>query len=77
MGCYFTLSQIPYCPFGETLVPETNYICVVYVRRKKEENKVGEEATKITSEIEKEFALDIPPGSFEGETVLSLQVLFC
>lgn len=55
-------------------MPETNYACVVYIRQKKEESKVSDEGTKITSELEKEFALDIPAGSFEGETVLSLQV---
>lgn len=64
-----------YCPFEETLVPETNYVCVVYIRQRKEENTVSDEATKITSGIEKDFSLDIPPETFEEETILSLQVV--
>ena len=72
----FISFQTPYCPLIETLVPETSYVCVVYIRQKKEENKITDEGATVTSEIEKDFALEIPPGSFEGTTVLSLQVWF-
>lgn len=76
-GHSFVLSllQLPYCPFFETLVPETNYVCVVYIRQKKEENKISDAGGMVTSEMESEFALEIPAGSFEGETTLSLQVI--
>ena len=50
-------------------------MCVVYIRQKKEENKITDEGAKVSSEIEKDFALEIPPGSFEEDTLLSLQVL--
>lgn len=71
-----TLERIHYCLLETTLVPETTCICVVYLRQKKEDNKITitDQGTTITSEIEKNFTLDVPPGSFEAETVLSLTV---
>ena len=67
--------QKSFCPFVETLVPETYYVCVVYIRPKKEEHKVSEEGITITSELEENYSLYIPAGTFVEETLLSMQVL--
>lgn len=56
------------------MIPETTFICIVNVRAKREENKITDDAATITSEMEKDFSLEVPQGSFEGETVLSLTV---
>lgn len=69
-----TKNKVPYCPLDITLVPETTCICVVYVRQKKEEKKINTEATTITSEIDKEFSLEVVSDTFEEEAVLSLTV---
>ena len=47
---------------------------MVNIRPKKEETTVNTAAQVITSDIEKDFTIDIPAGTFEEETVLSLQV---
>lgn len=57
-----------------TLIPETYYACAVYIRPRKEENAVSEEEAVITSEMDKDFSLEIPAGTFENGTVLSMQV---
>ncbi|KAL4227593.1 hypothetical protein ACF0H5_013036 [Mactra antiquata] len=67
-------NKMNYCLLETKLVPETTCTCVIYVRPKKEEKKITEEGSVITSEMEKDFSLDVPAGSFEGETVLSLTV---
>lgn len=67
-------SKINYCPLDTVLVPETTCTCVIYVRPKQEDNAISNKGQVITSTIEKEFSLNIPPNSFEGETVLSLKV---
>ena len=50
-------------------------MCVVYIRPKKEEHKVSEEGITITSELEENYSLYIPAGTFVEETLLSMQVL--
>ncbi|XP_053406153.1 ankyrin-2-like isoform X1 [Mercenaria mercenaria] len=63
-----------YCELETVLIPETTVVCVVHVRPRREENKVNKEGAVITSEMEKDFSLEVPQDSFEGETVLSLTV---
>jgi len=46
----------------------------VNARQRVEESHVGQEEAKITSDMDKDFALDIQSGTFEGDTVVKLQV---
>lgn len=69
-----TENKLSYCEMDTTLIPETTCICIVNVRARREEKKISEDETVVTSEMEKDFSLEVPEGSFEGETVLTLSV---
>ncbi|XP_052795384.1 uncharacterized protein LOC128228245 isoform X2 [Mya arenaria] len=70
-----TENKVHYCPLEVVLVPETNCVCVVFLRPRREENRVcADEGTSITSDMEQQFRLDVTAGTFEEDTVLSLQV---
>jgi hypothetical protein len=56
------------------LIPETTAVFVVNIRPKREDKTITNEGALITSEMEKDFSLEIPQDSFEGEAVLSLTV---
>ena len=66
--------QSYYCELQTVLIPETTFVCAVNIRQKREDNKITNEGALITSEMEKDFSLEIPQDSFEGEAVLSLTV---
>lgn len=67
-------NQINYCEMQTVLIPETTAVFVVNIRPKREDKTITNEGALITSEMEKDFSLEIPQDSFEGEAVLSLTV---
>lgn len=46
----------------------------MYIRAKKEEWTVSKKGVKITSPLEKDFSLDIPSGTYEKDTAVSMMV---
>ncbi|KAH3840957.1 hypothetical protein DPMN_114415, partial [Dreissena polymorpha] len=71
---FITNNKMHYCPLEVTLVPETTCVCFVIIRPRKEESTVSASGTTVTSDMEKAFTLEVPAGTFEENTVLSLQV---
>ncbi|WAQ98355.1 MIB-like protein [Mya arenaria] len=68
------LNNSVYCPLEIALTPETMYYCIVFVRPRIEEHEISENETKITSDMEKDFVMDIQGETFDTDTALKLQV---
>ncbi|XP_052794391.1 uncharacterized protein LOC128227679 isoform X2 [Mya arenaria] len=71
---YVSDQKSVYCPLEIALTPETMYYCIVFVRPRIEEHEISENETKITSDMEKDFVMDIQGETFDTDTALKLQV---
>ncbi|KAH3830562.1 hypothetical protein DPMN_103807 [Dreissena polymorpha] len=71
---YVTNGKNVYLPLDVILMPDRTCICMINIRQRIEERAVGEQEATITSDMDQDFAMNIQSGSFEADTVLSLQV---
>ncbi|XP_052281533.1 uncharacterized protein LOC127878994 [Dreissena polymorpha] len=74
MSQYIEQNNEHFCEATLTLIPETTFVCLLYVRQKREVHTVGTEEFKFLSEMVEEFEMAIPQGTFQEDTSISLQV---